>query len=248
MNPIPHPAFTLFTAAVAASVGFYVGVYVERASASEKPATIVKPADIAVAEVAAVAEPDMTAETVGEKNSAGDGEWEDESGESSDDGESSDESDVEGVNKYADLEEDCKMVRAVPQIRRMAADAKAQVFVVRTDLGMTKGKIAAQCGHATLMCYKAATRHAPNLVRRWEVYGQTKVAVQSRGGEDELLMLQATALSLGVVAKIVHDAGRTQIAAGSATVLGLGPGMLSSWAGSLFGGANGVGFRAEERY
>ena len=30
-------------------------------------------------------------------------------------------------------------------------------------------------------------------------------------------------MSIGVNAAIIHDAGRTQIAAGSATVLGLGP-------------------------
>lgn len=100
--------------------------------------------------------------------------------------------------------------------------------MVRTDLGMTKGKMVAQCCHATLMCYQAALRHAPNLVRRWETRGQTKVALQANGGEDELLALQAHAMSLGVVAKIVHDAGRTQIAAGSATVLGLGPGAFVS--------------------
>lgn len=88
---------------------------------------------------------------------------------------------------------------------------------------MTKGKIAAQCGHAALMCYKAALRSAPGLIQRWETMGQTKIAVQNKGGEEELLELQAKAMSLGVVAKIVHDAGRTQIAAGSATVLGLGP-------------------------
>lgn len=35
-------------------------------------------------------------------------------------------------------------------------------------------------------------------------------------------MLQATAVSLGLVAEVIHDAGRTQIAAGSATVLGIG--------------------------
>lgn len=87
---------------------------------------------------------------------------------------------------------------------------------------MTKGKIAAQCGHATLMCYKSALKNAPNLVRSWETYGQTKIAVQGKC-EDELLRLHAAAISLGVVAKIVHDAGRTQIAAGSATVLGIGP-------------------------
>lgn len=41
--------------------------------------------------------------------------------------------------------------------------------------------------------------------------------------EDELELLQAQAMSLGVCAKIIHDAGRTQIASGSATVLGVGP-------------------------
>jgi len=96
---------------------------------------------------------------------------------------------------------------------------------VRTDLGMTNGKIAAQCGHAALMCYKTALRLAPNLVRRWETRGQTKIAVQLKeGGEEALEELLATAVSLGVVARVVRDAGRTQIAAGSATVLGLGPG------------------------
>lgn len=36
-------------------------------------------------------------------------------------------------------------------------------------------------------------------------------------------MLQAQAMSMGVCAQVVRDAGRTQIAAGSATVLGVGP-------------------------
>jgi peptidyl-tRNA hydrolase len=36
-------------------------------------------------------------------------------------------------------------------------------------------------------------------------------------------MLQAQAMSLGICARIIHDAGRTQIASGSATVLGVGP-------------------------
>jgi len=37
------------------------------------------------------------------------------------------------------------------------------------------------------------------------------------------MVLQAQAMSLGVCARIIHDAGRTQIASGSATVLGVGP-------------------------
>lgn len=49
-----------------------------------------------------------------------------------------------------------------------------------------------------------------------------KVALQIKS-EDELDMLQAQAMSLGLCAKVIHDAGRTQIASGSATVLGIGP-------------------------
>ena len=122
------------------------------------------------------------------------------------------------------------------------------VFVVRTDLSMTKGKIAAQCGHATLMCYKSVQKHAPSILERWERLGQTKIALKCSGGggggggegggeggeggegeggldgEEELETLAGVAASLGVVARIVRDAGRTQIKAGSATVLGVGPG------------------------
>ncbi len=116
------------------------------------------------------------------------------------------------------------------------------VLVVRTDLGMTKGrrhtarrwigslsnpvagKIAAQCSHATLACYKTFLRYSPEspVLRRWEGLGQAKVALQVKS-EEELELLQAQAVSLGLVAQVIHDAGRTQIASGSATVLGVGP-------------------------
>ncbi|KAJ8120319.1 hypothetical protein ONZ43_g2942 [Nemania bipapillata] len=70
------------------------------------------------------------------------------------------------------------------------------VLVVRTDLGMTKGKIAAQCSHATLACYKTLSRSASRnptsaearLLQRWERLGQAKIAVQVKS-QDELLTL-----------------------------------------------------------
>ncbi|PKS09676.1 hypothetical protein jhhlp_004296 [Lomentospora prolificans] len=104
------------------------------------------------------------------------------------------------------------------------------VLVVRTDLGMTKGKIAAQCSHATLACYKELARTAdrnPNsiegkLLRRWESRGQKKIAVQIRS-QDEMMELMGVARSLGITAQVIADAGRTQIEAGSLTVLGVGP-------------------------
>ncbi|KAF2470665.1 PTH2-domain-containing protein [Lindgomyces ingoldianus] len=121
--------------------------------------------------------------------------------------ESSDEDDEAALSDFAGSTEECKLV-----------------LVVRTDLGMTKGKIGAQCGHATLACYKSFLRTSPNspILKRWERSGQMKVALQVKS-EEELEMLQAQALSLGLCACIIHDAGRTQIASGSATVLGIGP-------------------------
>jgi peptidyl-tRNA hydrolase, PTH2 family len=59
-------------------------------------------------------------------------------------------------------------------------------------------------------------------LRRWERQGQAKIALQAKS-EDELETLQATAMSLGLVAEVIADAGRTQIASGSHTVLGIGP-------------------------
>jgi PTH2 family peptidyl-tRNA hydrolase len=53
-----------------------------------------------------------------------------------------------------------------------------------------------------------------------------KVALQTRNEED-ILMLHATALSLALTAKVVRDAGRTQIAPNTVTVLGIGPGPKS---------------------
>lgn len=47
------------------------------------------------------------------------------------------------------------------------------------------------------------------------------------GSEELLEELQARAMSLGLCARVIRDAGRTQIQAGSATVLGVGPGPKS---------------------
>jgi PTH2 family peptidyl-tRNA hydrolase len=48
------------------------------------------------------------------------------------------------------------------------------------------------------------------------------VALQVKG-EEEMMIMQATAVSLGLTAQVIADAGRTQIAPGSHTVLGIGP-------------------------
>ncbi len=97
------------------------------------------------------------------------------------------------------------------------------VLVVRSDLKMGKGKAAAQCSHAAVAAYKAARAKCPAMLRRYERQGQAKVVVKAEG-EEELLLAMATARSLGLVASVIADAGRTQIAAGSRTVVAVGPG------------------------
>ena len=99
------------------------------------------------------------------------------------------------------------------------------VLVVRTDLGMGKGKVGAQCAHAAVMCYKKALKEAPDMVDRWEGGGVTKVCLKV-DSEEGLLNLASHAREAGVVFGVVRDAGRTQIASGTMTVLGVGPAPL----------------------
>jgi PTH2 family peptidyl-tRNA hydrolase len=135
-----------------------------------------------------------------------DGDTDDEDGvEESDDSDLTDENRKRMNALRAGLLEDCKMV-----------------LVVRMDLKMDKGKMAAQCGHATLACYKTMLNNNPAVVKQWERSGQAKVALKCNS-EEELLALEKKARSLNLCARSIRDAGRTQIAAGSRTVLGIGP-------------------------
>ncbi len=110
-----------------------------------------------------------------------------------------------------------------------AALSSNSVALTQSSTDELAGKIAAQCSHATLACYKALlhadSRH-PALYRWERLGGQAKVALKV-DSEEDMLLLQAQAISLGLCARVIHDAGRTQIAAGSATVCGIGPGPRS---------------------
>lgn len=97
------------------------------------------------------------------------------------------------------------------------------VLVVRNDLKMGKGKIAAQCSHATLGLYKKVLHKAPKALNRWEMCGQVKVVLKCESEED-MLALQERAKLLKLPTHITIDAGRTQIAPNSRTVMAiLGP-------------------------
>ncbi|XP_015593499.1 peptidyl-tRNA hydrolase 2, mitochondrial isoform X2 [Cephus cinctus] len=98
------------------------------------------------------------------------------------------------------------------------------VLVIRTDLKMGKGKVAAQCAHAAVAAYKAAQKH-PAILKSWEDCGQAKITLKV-DNEAALLELAKHARSVGLLTNVVQDAGRTQIASGSRTVCGIGPGPI----------------------
>lgn len=97
------------------------------------------------------------------------------------------------------------------------------VLVVRNDLGMTKGKIAAQCAHASVECYKTAMLYKPQACKLWLMTGQKKIVVGTSNGEKGLVELSNVAKSHKVLSCIISDAGATQVKTGTYTVLGIGP-------------------------
>ena len=100
------------------------------------------------------------------------------------------------------------------------------VLVVRSDLKMSTGKVAAQCAHAAIMSYKELKSKKSKDLSSWEIRGQAKVVVKCRS-EDELDALKEEATKVGLFSCIVLDAGRTQVESGSKTVLVVGPGPVN---------------------
>uniref|UniRef100_A0A336LKH5 peptidyl-tRNA hydrolase n=1 Tax=Culicoides sonorensis TaxID=179676 RepID=A0A336LKH5_CULSO len=96
------------------------------------------------------------------------------------------------------------------------------VLVVRADLKLSKGKTGSQCAHAAVMCYHNSMKLKPDLCSSWFHQGQPKIVLRV-DNLDELKELETQAKKVDVMTAIVRDAGRTEIACGTTTVLGLGP-------------------------
>jgi len=101
-----------------------------------------------------------------------------------------------------------------------ADEGAKMVLCVRRDLGMSTGKIAAQCGHATLGLYKTMVEGHPRLLGEWEDSHCPKIALRL-DDEQQMMELEQRAAGLGLPTHIVMDAGKTQIARGSRTVLAI---------------------------
>ena len=97
-----------------------------------------------------------------------------------------------------------------------------QTIVVRADLKMGKGKLAAQSSHASLGAYKKALKANPEIVRSWENEGQMKVVLKV-GSEEELLEYYNKGKAAGIPCELIRDAGHTQVEPGTITCFCAGP-------------------------
>lgn len=95
-----------------------------------------------------------------------------------------------------------------------------QAIIIRSDLKMGKGKLAAQAAHASLQGYRLALAKGKRLVERWDAEGQKKIVLKV-ASESELLALKERAR--GLPCALIRDAGFTQLEPGTVTCIAIGP-------------------------
>lgn len=98
-------------------------------------------------------------------------------------------------------------------------------LVARPEL-MSPGKLGVQCGHGTQLCIRAAERSKGLGVLAdllaWESNGcYTKIALKA--GEKQLEKLLESLADSGIPHARVVDLGRTEVPAGTTTLVALGP-------------------------
>lgn len=102
-------------------------------------------------------------------------------------------------------------------------DLYKMVFVVNSELTMGVGKIAAQVAHSALGLHRLLLQHQSKYgesLLLWNEYGETKIVLRGEN-TNHLVELEHKAIALDLPCYMVHDAGKTQVKAGSTTVLGI---------------------------
>eukprot|EP01083_Nonionella_stella_P031171 85337_1 len=126
--------------------------------------------------------------------------------------------------------------QTIQKADRIPTDLK-MVIVVRKDLKMSCGKVAAQCCHGCLgvvmdIMNKQHINTNSNIsgnvydlrliLRLWRMNGEKKIVLQC-ANEAKLMQLKDQAVIKQLPHYLVCDAGHTQIKSGSKTVLAIGP-------------------------
>lgn len=100
------------------------------------------------------------------------------------------------------------------------------VLCVRSDLKMSSGKIAAQCAHGAVARIEDCIKHNDPYYKAWKRRGCAKIALKVPD-EEIFHDIADEAERNGLGYDVIADAGRTQIASGSLTVLAIGPAPIS---------------------
>ena len=96
-----------------------------------------------------------------------------------------------------------------------------QAIIVRQDLAMGKGKIAAQASHACLEAYEKTKQQHPEWIDAWKSGGQGKIVLKVKSKEELIDLFQRAKRTLPTA--LIKDAGHTQIEPGSETCIAIGP-------------------------
>ena len=113
--------------------------------------------------------------------------------------------------------------KAAELLQRQKETKYKQVILVRDDLKLPKGKMAAQVAHASVETVMKADQ---GVVQKWRCEGMMKVVLKVKD-EKELLSLHRQAEYHGLISAIITDAGHTVVEPGTLTVCGIGPALAS---------------------
>ena len=94
-----------------------------------------------------------------------------------------------------------------------------QVIIIRNDLKLPKGKMAAQAAHAAV---EAAFKSDSSNIKEWRQHGQAKIVLKVESKED-LYKINQNAKDQGLTTALITDAGKTVIAPGTVTCMAIGP-------------------------
>ncbi|MBN1645514.1 peptidyl-tRNA hydrolase [Candidatus Woesearchaeota archaeon] len=99
-----------------------------------------------------------------------------------------------------------------------------QVILVRKDLKLPPGKLAAQVGHACVEAVLLSNKMFSNkkAVKAWRQQGSKKIVLKV-ADEEELHKYAMMAKNEGMITSTIQDAGRTVIAPGTVTCCAIGP-------------------------
>ncbi len=94
-----------------------------------------------------------------------------------------------------------------------------QVIIIRNDLKLPKGKLAAQVAHASV---EALLKSDKDDINEWKKQGMKKIILKV-DNKEQLLKYKTISEDNNLITALITDAGKTVVEPGTITCLGIGP-------------------------